>query len=267
MNDTYRVLVLGSSAVTFTDTGESGTTPAKLRAELARRAPGMAWEVDSQILYPTERMRELAARHLDLFHPDLLLLSMGANTFVERTVVYSIRRRSPLLYPVAARLSRAGKALSGGGAEGSAGIRGTLFRVPRDLARRVLGTASLLDPDAALKATEATFEMLSGRGIPVVVRLAEGNVQQQDQRPMAKKLTATYNAAVREWCRRYEFAVFDLEEELGAAYTRTPDGLHVDDATRSAEAALAAELIADALGLTGDQGPAPDRAAARKDVP
>jgi len=247
--DAYKLLVLGSSDITFTDTGEAGTVPAKIKAELRRRFPATTWDLDSALLYPTERMAEFAASHIDRFQPDAIFLSMGTNTFVERSVVHSLRRRLPILYPIASRLSRTAKAIGGGRAEGSPGPWGVLFRAPRSLGRLVLGTAPLIDPEVALKATAETFEMLAGRGLPVAVRLAEGNVQQSEQRASAQLMTARYNDAVREMCRRSGFTAFRLSEEMGSGYSRTPDGLHTDEATRAYEASRAADVIAAGLGL------------------
>jgi hypothetical protein len=258
MKDSYKLLILGSSDVIHRDSDDQPTVPELLKAELQRRFPQVAWLVDSSLLYPTARMREMAARHVDSSQPDLVFLSMGTNTFVERSVEFSLKRRLPLVYPLASRLIRTGKAAGGGRAEGSPGALGLLFRVPRTFARRLFGMAPLIDPEVAFRATEEMFELLGASGIPVVVRLAEGNVQQAEQRAAAAELTSHYNEAVREWCRRFGFPTFRLSDEMGEEYRRTPDGLHGDDAARTYEGVRAAELIGARLGLTeaalGDGG-------------
>ena len=161
-----------------------------------RRFPEVTWQVDHGLLYPTATMAKRAAEHLDRLKPDALHLSMGSNTFVEKSVSFAIRRRLPRLYPAAAPLIASAKALAGGRAEGNPGMLGLLFRAPRRLGRLVFGMASLIDPGDARKATIETFEMLSRRGIPVVVRLAEGNTQQAEQRESARILTREYNETV-----------------------------------------------------------------------
>ncbi len=180
---------------------------------------------------------------------------MGSNTFAEKSVTFAIRRRLPRLYPVAGPLIASAKALAGGRAEGNPGMLGLLFRAPRRLGRMVFGMASLIDPGDALKATVETFEMLSRRGIPVVVRLAEGNTQQADQRESARILTREYNEAVAGLCERFGFPAFRLSAELGPKYGRTPDGLHADRATRAYGASRAADCIASALGLRAARAP------------
>lgn len=247
--DRRTVLILGSSDVTFTDSGESGAFPFLMLQALRRRAPSVQWRVEHRLLYPTPRMCELAERHFDATSPQAVHLSLGANTLIERTVQFSIRRRYPWLYPLAAPLIARAKALGGGGAEGSSSSRGVVFRAPRSLARLVFGTATMLDPDAALAATEQTLAMLRPKGVPVSVRLAEGNVLQLDQRETSRPLTEAYNEGVRRVCEQYGFPAYRLSLELGERYGRTPDGLHADLPTRAYGAERACDHVLTQLGL------------------
>ena len=248
---TYKVLVLGSSDITASESGESATLPYLLRKELERRFPEATWCVESAMLYPMANMAGRVEAGIERVRPDVVHLTMGANTFIEKTVLFSIRRRWPWAYRAASGVFGAVKGVAGGGTEGSPSARGAIFRVPRGVGRRVFGMASMLEPETALDATRQAFAMLASKGTPVVVRLAEGGVQQKDQREAARKITDAYNAEVRAMCERSGFPVFRLSEELGHRYGRTPDGLHADLPTRIYGAARTADLVVAALELEG----------------
>ncbi len=245
----YRILVLGSSDVTSRPSQAGGTVPEMLQAALAQRGPDAVWDVEGFLLYPTEAMAERARGQIERVRPHVIHLSLGSNTFVEKTVLFSIRKRMPSLYPLAARVIGAAKAGAGGGAEAGPGLRGSLYRAARGPARLLFGMAPMIDPDAALAATKETMAYLGGLGLPVIVRLPEGNIQQADQREDAARQTAAYNAVVRELCGHYGFPVFRLSDELGPRYGRTPDGLHSDAPTQAYGVSRTADLIAEALGL------------------
>jgi hypothetical protein len=204
VKDHYRVLVMGSSDVTYSDSGESGGLPALVRTELPHRFPGIEWHVDQALLYPTASMAARAEQQIDLAQPEVVYLSMGANTFVEKSVVNAIRRKLPLLYPLARFLTARTKSLAGGRAEGDPGVLGVLFRAPRGLGRRLIGLEPLLDltrPWSPLRKRKC-----SRVGMPTVVRLAEGNTQQVDQRK--RRRSRGSNEAVTALCRRYGFQSF-----------------------------------------------------------
>jgi hypothetical protein len=195
-------------------------------------------------------MAERAAAEIDRVKPDVVHLSMGANTFLEKTVLFAIRHRWPRAYEPAKRVFTTAKGLAGGVTEGSTGVRGLLFRAPRAAGRRIFGMASMLEPEAATEATRATFEMLAATGLPVIVRLAEGGVQQADQRAAAAPITRAYNDEVRRLCVAHGFPYFHLSTELGDRYVRTPDGLHAAYPSRVYSAGRVAALVGEALGLT-----------------
>jgi hypothetical protein len=249
LKHSYRVLVLGSSDVTASETGESGALPALLQAALQERYGDAEWSVDWGLLYPMPNMADRAAAEVDRVQPDVVHLSMGTNTITEKTVLFAVRRRWPRLYEPAKRVFTTAKGLAGGTTEGSAGVRGLLFRAPRAAGRRIFGMASMLDSGAATEATRQTFDMLAATGLPVVVRLAEGGVQQADQRAAAAPITRAYNDEVRRLCEAHGFPCFHLSTELGDRYVRTPDGLHAAHPSRVYSAERVAALIGEALDL------------------
>jgi hypothetical protein len=122
------------------------------------------------------------------------------------------------------------------------------------VARATIGTATMLDPGFALRATLEMLDVIHEAGVPAVVRLAEGNVLQQDQREAARKETDAHNAVVRSVCEQYGWPVFHLSTLMGERYTRTPDGLHGSLEARAEGARLAAEQLACVLGWSGESG-------------
>jgi hypothetical protein len=250
LKPSYRVLILGSSDVTASETGASGALPALLRSALEERFASSDWSVDWGLLYPMPTMAERAAAEIRRTQPQAIHLSLGTNTITEKTVLFAIRRRWPRAYEPAKRVFTTAKGLAGGVTEGSTGVRGLLFRAPRAAGRRIFGMASMLEPEAATEATRATFEMLAATGLPVIVRLAEGGVQQADQRAAAAPITRAYNDEVRRLCVAHGFPYFHLSTELGDRYVRTPDGLHAAYPSRVYSAGRVAALVGEALGLT-----------------
>ncbi|HEY7269331.1 MAG TPA: hypothetical protein VH951_05860, partial [Dehalococcoidia bacterium] len=85
----FRVLVLGSSDISYTPSSGARTVPALLVEELNRRRAGVEWELESAVLYPTADMAARARGQVERVRPDIIYLSMGANTFIEKSVTFS----------------------------------------------------------------------------------------------------------------------------------------------------------------------------------
>ena len=244
----YRVLALGTSEVTHDSSdGTPGFTDLYLEA-LERLATETHWSLESLLLYPSPAMAARARTAVARYQPMVLLWMLGVNTFSEATVMFSIRRRYPRLYPIASRLIASGKSAAGGGAEGSTSLRGFLFRLPRAIARGVFGTAPLLDREVAFNSTRETFKLLHELQLPVVCRLAEGNVQQADQAAAARANAIAYNAEVLSLARGLVFKTFNPKAELAEACGRESDSLHYDLPTRKYAANRAAALTLEAFG-------------------
>ena len=256
-DEPLKLLMLGSSGVRFSDPEEGRTLPELIEDELNRSEAG-TWKVDSELVYPMPNMPERVMSYVEKHMPQALLLTLGATVFAEESVMFNIRRRFPRLYGPASRLIAAGKALAGGGPEGSASVRGAVFRAPGRLAARVLGTAPLVEPADALNATIATLELVAALpNLPVACRLANGHFQHRDQAAEVARRTATYNERVREACLRLGITVYgqrDAIAERSFGYTMSGDGLHTDYETRERAAAVAAVYVLQALGAAGEAG-------------
>jgi hypothetical protein len=243
------ILILGSSDVEFSDCGPDGNLAGLVRSMLVESAPAVDWQVPCALLYPTNRMTERALRFVDETKPAVLNLVLGSNTFSEESVLFSIRRRYRPLFPLAEKLSHGAKDAAGGGAEGGTGLRGALFRAPRAAARLVFGQASPIDVDTAYRATTELFNTLPGLGLPVLVRLSVGNVQQDSQRARARRMSQEYNEFVKGLCATASIPWWDIRADLGERYRLAYDGLHADLPTRTCEAERIAEFTLRALGL------------------
>jgi hypothetical protein len=262
---TCKVLVIGSSQVDYTDSDESATTPELMRRHLQEVRPDRKWLLERVALYPN---RELASRLLEAIErtkPDVLLYVPGSNTFAEESVAFAIRKRWPALYGPAMRLIGSGKRAAGGRAQGSDSPRGWLFRLPRAVARSVIGTAPLIEPDVAFAATRELFRRLELLpDLPVACRLAMGHHQQPEQAETIRARTRDFNALLVGECARLGYPFVDIREafaERGWPYSLGPDRLHEDLPTRRLSARIWAETVLAALSRWAGAEGGSDRAA------
>ena len=251
-----RILALGSSEVTFDGDGPEMTVHRLIAAELSTLMPEYSWHVEARVVYQMANMPDRCARYAEEVGPDAILLWAGGNAIAEETVSYAIYRRFPRIYRHFDRMVNAGRSLSGGGTEGSASIRGLLFRAPRALARFVFGQASLCDPEVARDATVETLVRLSSRW-PVVCRLAFPSSRQASQAAAVRQKVEEYNDAMATECVRLGVPYYEPVREAlecGVNYAMGPDGLHADLVSRKAGAQVAARFLARALAEAGPSG-------------
>ncbi len=239
--------MLGPSGVQFVRGEEAATLPSLLAEELNRDS-GRNWRVDSELVYPMANMAERVMGYVSSYRPDVLLFALGATAFAEESVTFRIRRRFPGLYGPATRLIAIWKAAAGGAAEGSGSLRGGLFRIPGAAAARLIGTAPLVDPAVALRATLESLESVAAAapGLRVVCRLANGHFQHAGQAREIERRTLLYNDTVREACGRLGIPVYDQRQAivgLGWDYVLSPDGLHTDLDTLVRAAKVAADQV------------------------
>lgn len=254
-----RVLVFGSSQVNYTDSGDSGTTPILMLANLKKLAPETEWVVQSGVVYPNASLVERASQLVERTKPDVILFVPGSNTFAEESVAFSIRKRWPRLYGPAMKLIGSGKAAAGGRAVGSDSARGLLFRLPRAMGRKTFGMAPLIEPKVAHEATRDLFRYLESLGLPVACRLAMGHHQQPEQTETIAARTREFNAMVADECKRLGYHYVSINEAFEARgwdYILGPDNLHETLETRERSSRIWAELVLDALQAAPPQEPA-----------
>jgi hypothetical protein len=252
MGESYRLLLFGTSNVVFTETGPEDTLPGLTERELKRLAPQHDWTCIPAHLPPSRDMAERAMEHVDTHRPDAAYLCLSASYFVYEQVSDRIRRRWPRVYKVIGGASDGVKEAAGGEFDGSAGVRGLLFRGPRWLAERAIGVEPLVRPEHATANMKRTVAMLAEKtGVPVIFRWSFLSPRPASRNPIKyRRVLDEFNAAIVEECERHGFGHYDLIERMtaaGRAPTQVADGVHQDIASRAFEASVVADLFLELL--------------------
>lgn len=259
MGASRRVLLLGSSEVTFTQAGPEESIAGLLEAALRERGPEMDWDIVPYVTYAMANMPQRTLQLVERHSPDLVVLWLAGNVFAEKTLTFALYHRSRRAYDLMTRLTGPALKAAGGGSEGSSSLRGALFRLLRSIATLVLGSAPFIPPEVARDSTVATLEALHSRGQPTVCRLAYPNSRQAAQAAGVRRLVEEYNVAIEAACERLGIPSFRPEETVeatGRNYVMLPDGLHSTPETRRITAAAAADIAVRVLGLPSPSGAA-----------
>ncbi len=260
-----RILLMGSSEITFDDNGAGVCLAHLMERELAALRPECSWEIESHIVYQMPNMADRCLRLAERGEPDLIALWLGGNPFSEETVSFAVYHRSRRLYPYVNLMVNAGRGPAEGGIDGSGAIRGAVYRALRGAGRVVIGRRALIDPVVALASTVRTLEALQPRW-PVLCRLPyRDSCRQPDQEASSRLRVELYNAAVREECGRLSIPCVSPSDEVearGMEYRMASDKLHADFASRRLSAAIGARHIIEAL----EQGRARDTSGRDEDT-
>jgi hypothetical protein len=231
--------------MTFDQDGASTALPRMIEAELLASDPPVRAEISAHIVYQTRSMAERCLALVEQESPDVVLLWLPGSVFAEQSVSFSIYRRARPLYRLLRPAIEAGRSAGGGGIEGTSGLRGLLYRLPRAIARLLFGRATFIPEDVALASTITCLRTLASRR-PLVVRLAHAYARDEAQLPAIVEKVAAYNATVRAECDKLGVPCFDPEHEvtgLGVAYRMLPDRLHPDETTRRILGRVAASYL------------------------
>jgi hypothetical protein len=251
MARSYNVLMMGSSAISFTEAGPELTTPALIEAALRERMPGPDWHCQGDLLFPGETMRRRAATLIERHRPDAAVLWLTSIPFAEDFVVYAVRRRLPRLYSLAWKVAEGSKALAGGSLEGALSPRGLVFRAPRAVARRFIGIEPETTLAAAIESTCDTLRDLARyEDLAVVCRLAVTVPIQQGWLAEAERRTDAFNREVSAACDQLRIAHYQARERAAAEgfpYGMAADLVHFNLPSRRYEAGIVAGYVAHAL--------------------
>jgi len=254
--------MLGSSGVTYSDTGPAGTLPNLLRAELTERRPDATWVVEAEEIPPARDMPDRVAAAVEAHRPDVVVAMMASNYFTYDSVSARVRRRWPALFRATRALSARVKLVAGGGVEGSASPRGWLFRGPRWLASRLVGAEPYMKLDNATDNSRLALEYLGG--LPDIVAVCKLPATSRDvtleRRQVNEERVARFHAAMIDTCDRHSIRYYELLQALSAAgleHKRTKDGLHPTLETRGAEAWIQADLVLQGLEVATSAGRIP----------
>jgi hypothetical protein len=246
-----RLLFAGSSQIRHSESPDQPSLPDLTCRRLTELQPATPWTPAVAIAYPLPNMAAQVAKALAADSPDSIVLFLGSSTFAEHKVEYSLRRRSRTLARLLRRASGSALGAAGGGTEGSASPRGLLFRLPRGLARRILGAAPLVQPEVALEAVRTTIAALhrERRGTCLVV-LSAGAPQTRERAERAAATIQWFNDKVADYCEGLGVSYLDpvsAVQGYGASFER-PDGIHAGFETRLALSLALAERLVEAPG-------------------
>jgi hypothetical protein len=254
-----KVLILGPSNVHFAEPGEEATTTFNLlRNQLARSAPSLDCEVATGFLTYGERMAERAVELIEREQADVTFIQVGTSRLEDTYVVYMIRKRWPSMYPRAMRFAIWLKELSGGGTHGGEGPRGLLFRVPRAIARAIIGAETGYPIDDAIKYTAETVDAVArfeDRSVAIHLMPTTRKSPSRQNREMV----ARFSQEVRQQCanRRVDFlARADYCRELGRGPYFTRQGIYPSLEQRQVDAEAMTAYMLKSLGREAQEASA-----------
>jgi len=247
LRDSYSVLLLGPSNTSFSETSPGEAMPNLIEAELSARAPEVRWQCRSERLFFGDSMARRAVSVVRRQRPDLVILVFASPAFSMYAVVYRLQQSARWLYRPTLKAAQMLKAFAGGAAEGSPGLRGQIFRIPRYLAARVFGLTTVTTVDDAITSTrEALDSLLREEDLSLVCRLTVPVPYYADQAEEDARRVRRFNSQVGDYCEERHVTFYDLSAKLreaGRVYKFWDDHLHPSIDTRRFEAGIAAEIV------------------------
>jgi hypothetical protein len=246
-------LVLGGSNITL---GANGPPLYKLLEEMLNAADAGEWAVRTAMATPGRSMAQRALAAVREHSPDAVVLAIPAAQFTYEFVVNRIRRRWPWLYRPALIFSQRLKAAAGGAGDENVGPRGLLYRVPEQVALRLIGGEPFVSVEHAIANATEAIEALAGlEDLALVVRQPVGGMRATRARARRyDERLQRFRSAISGVCDRHRITSVDVASRLREAGLRSgfgADGIHLDDATRRFEAGLLTAAILEAGGLAG----------------
>jgi hypothetical protein len=247
-----KVLLLGSSLFTFTDTDPSEAPAVLLRNELLGKAPAYEWSCDAEVLYQSPSSLRRAAVWLDGYQPDAVVFEPVCFQFVHRAVVLRVKKRWPRLYRAGVYLTERLKQAGGGTFDGGDSLRGLLFRGPRALGYRLVGA----DVETSVhECLDYIFQVLDEvlRREHVALICSMPKLQWKEiELDWARAQVEIARDAMSRYCRERFVPVYDVEAELARSGRRpglARDNIHYDRPTARLEAALMSDAVLEVLDL------------------
>jgi hypothetical protein len=252
MRDQKSVLMLGHSSVSYAETGPGDSVNDRMAAELRRLHPELDWQCHAGLLYMAPEMTAYVGRRLEREgNPDVVVLMLGEMHFTRDYVVYRVRERWPRLYRASVAIAQTLTSWGGGGPAGSPSPRGWLFRVPRRLATKFIGTAPDVRVEQAIELTKRTIDTILRReGTQVVFFFSNQVFPPNIDGAEAGRRRQLYIREVSAYCRQRSVLTVnppDVFQREGISLELGADGWHEDAAGRQAVAALYARAVAQAV--------------------
>ncbi len=242
-----RVLVTGSSTTAYAETSAGQAEYAMLEAYLRRAQPEVDWRCEAEIIYVTRSMPERTARALESRQPDVVVLRLVGGQFFNEYVVERIRQIAPRLYRWSREVAEWWRDLAGGGPHGNDDARGWVYRFPRWLLIKTIGTAPRITVEDAIVAVTRTIdEVLKAESAHLLVRLPsyprtpDTNLKEYERR------ITLFGQAVREHCYKRRVPFYDWADvRQRADHVRVigPDRWHPTIDDRDLDARTMAQAV------------------------
>ncbi len=247
-----KVLLLGSSVFTFSQSDEAGKVAAMVVAELSRTAPQVTWRCRGELLYETPQTAARALELTDRYEPDVVVFDLGTYQFLHAAVMIRIRKRWPRLYPAVRYLSEHVNRLGENKLHGGTKTRGLIYRLPRRALLAFIGQEVQQTPQASLDYAFAAFDaLLRKEQLALVCSMPKFYWDEPDMDWCRAQIRVAADG-LAAYCERRHVPRYDLGAELavaGRAWGLVRDGVHYDRATAEFEAGLIAERVLEALDV------------------
>ncbi len=248
----YRVVIAGSSTAAYSEGDAAQSEYAMLEQCLRRERPEIDWYCAADIIYLTESMPQRTLAAVASHRADVVIVRLVGGQFFNEYVIERIRELAPRLYAFSRDGARWLRRRAGGGPRGLDSPRGWLYRVPRWLLLKTIGTAPRISVEDAIEAVKATLDRLVRlEDVHVVVRLPsypktpDTNVKDYERR------TADFGTAVRQHCYLKSIPFYDwadVRRRANDARVIGDDRWHPRLDTRELDARTMARAVLAALG-------------------
>jgi hypothetical protein len=213
MGEVWRVLIVGSSTASYSEAGPQGSEYALLESYLGRARPETDWRCEAELIYLT---RSVAERTLAAVHerrPDVVVLRLVGGNFFNEYVIERLRQISPLAYRWSRDVAEWLRRLGGGGPHGLDTPRGWIYRLPRWLMAKTLGTAPRIRVEEAIAVVSSTLDgLLQQEDLTVVVRLPSYPKTSDTNLKDYERRVRLFDRSVREYCERRRVPYYDWAE-------------------------------------------------------
>jgi len=269
------VQIFGPSTLNLSDQGPEGSLIGLAKKALADARPDIDWTCEGTTLHISPGMAGRLRRALADKRPDVVVLRVPQNQFMGEYVVYRIRELWPGLYDRSLALSHWVVQLAGGGQLGDGSVnegafpshwvvqlagggqagaptpRGWLFRIPRWVACRIIGTAPAVSVEAAVDLVKQTIDaVLRFEDVHLVYLMSTPTVQPNILAAAAAKKREHFVRGVGGYCDQHQVPWLDPMTAYGASgRTRAAavDGWHSTSDDREFDGWILAQSILQTL--------------------
>ena len=206
----YRVLITSSSTASYAESSPEQSEYALLETYLHRERPECDWRCAAEIIYLTASMPERTVAAAKRHEADAVVLRLVGGFFFNEYVIERIRQISPRLYRASRNVAQWWRDLAGGGPHGDDDARGWLYRFPRWLLIKTIGTAPRISvEDAIVAVTKTIDELLKLEDVHVLVRLPSYPKTRDTNLKEYERRTTAFGTAIREHCERRRVPYYD----------------------------------------------------------